>query len=217
MKIEESIKKGKEHYEESLQRALDAEVSPQYSVTDRFGRVSFVYSAFNYTWAGQHCWDVWRLRGILSSIILPPWNNHSLLAYKLKIFYLYACLMIECTPCFVTSFPYLTQFSHFQCSTFNGFIIFNQVMYHEVANQKAICQCWKRNLEIIYLLRIYTLFPPPEEYILKSVYYLRNYWDKNNYLWLYSIEFLKHGCLCFSNLQSKYYLLVNVSTIILER
>lgn len=45
--------------------------------------------------------------------------------------------------------------------TFNGFIIFNQVMYHEVANQKAICQCWKRNLEIIYLLRIYTLFPPP--------------------------------------------------------
>ena len=49
MKIEESIKKGKEHYEESLQRALDAEVSPQYSVTDRFGRVSFVYSAFNYT------------------------------------------------------------------------------------------------------------------------------------------------------------------------
>lgn len=35
MKIEESIKKGKEHYEESLQRALDAEVSPQYSVTDK--------------------------------------------------------------------------------------------------------------------------------------------------------------------------------------
>lgn len=116
MKIEESIKKGKEHYEESLQRAVDAEVSPEYSVTDRFGRVSFVYSAFNYTWAGQHCWEVWRLRGILSPIILPPWNNHSLLAYNFKFFYLYAYLMIECTPCFVTSFPYLTQFSHFQCS-----------------------------------------------------------------------------------------------------
>lgn len=49
MKIEESIKKGKEHYEESLQRAVDAEVSPGYSVTDGYSRVSFIYSAFNYT------------------------------------------------------------------------------------------------------------------------------------------------------------------------
>lgn len=40
MKIEESIKKGKEHYEESLQRAVDAEVSPGYSVTDGYSRVS---------------------------------------------------------------------------------------------------------------------------------------------------------------------------------
>lgn len=50
MKIEECIKKEKEHYEESLQRAVDAEVSPGHLVTDRYGRISFVYFVFNYTW-----------------------------------------------------------------------------------------------------------------------------------------------------------------------
>lgn len=49
MKIEECIKKEKEHYEESLQRAVDAEVSPGHLVTDRYGRISFVYFVFNYT------------------------------------------------------------------------------------------------------------------------------------------------------------------------
>lgn len=48
MKIEECVKKGKEHHEEILQRAVAAEVSPGHLVTDRCSRLSLVCSVFNY-------------------------------------------------------------------------------------------------------------------------------------------------------------------------
>lgn len=39
MKVEECIKKGKENYEESLQRAVAAEVSLRHLVMDSYGNV----------------------------------------------------------------------------------------------------------------------------------------------------------------------------------
>lgn len=47
--------------------------------------------------------------------------------------------------------------------TSNGFI-FSQVMYHEVANHRTYLPVLEKELEIIHLLRMYSLLAP--EYIL---------------------------------------------------
>ena len=44
--------------------------------------------------------------------------------------------------------------------TFNGFIIFNQVMYHEVANQKTYLPVLEKELGNNILKNIYSLSSP---------------------------------------------------------
>jgi len=85
MKVEECIKKGKENYEESLQRAVAAEVSLRHLATDRYGNIRLL--CVNYIRGKTALPKGVESGGILLPIILPPRNSYFFLACHFLMFF----------------------------------------------------------------------------------------------------------------------------------